>query len=145
MQRSAALLTTNGDERLPAEEAWGAPRAAIRNARATGGLAWFHLVDPDAEEMTAAGRALDLNPLTVEDAASGRQQPNVPASLVASRDHSGDFALEEQQRVEPFLRDLIDDVSGTATLAANQARELDAVVSSYETTCRPCSGSTPGW
>lgn len=259
MQRSAALLTPNGDRRLPAEEAWAAPRAAIRDARATGGLAWFHLVDPDAEEMTAAGRALDLNPLAVEDAASGRQQPKVQrfpqhlfivlwdlvaaggdgrigvnevflflgegwlltvqhskgmertdlaavlehrrrdtgggamaaayaimadavtrysqvtadveaaleeleervfdpeseggadgiflvrqnigridravsslaASLVASRDHFGDFALEEQ-RVEPFLRDLIDDVSGTATLAADQARALDAVVSSYE-------------
>ena len=60
-----------------------------------------------------------------------RAVSSLAASLVASRDHFGDFAFEEQ-RVEPFLRDLIDDVSGTATLAADQARALDAVVSSYE-------------
>ncbi|GAB3740185.1 CorA family divalent cation transporter [Microlunatus parietis] len=51
--------------------------AALDGAKACDGLAWIDLTDPDRETLERLREPLQLHPLAVQDALSGRQQPKV--------------------------------------------------------------------
>ncbi len=53
------------------------------------------------------------------------------ASLVASMDHLKNISVGDE-RVEPYLRDLLDDLAGTNQIISDQDRALDGVLASHE-------------
>ncbi len=52
-------------------------------------------------------------------------------ALDAGRDHLEDLVVASE-KLGPYLRDLRDDVAATATLAADQSRALDGIMSTHE-------------
>ncbi|WP_350348307.1 CorA family divalent cation transporter [Agromyces sp. G08B096] len=60
-----------------------------------------------------------------------RAVASLSAALEASLGHFEELALD-REKLGPYLRDLIDDIAGTTVLATDQARALEAIVSSHE-------------
>ena len=61
----------------------------------------------------------------------GRAVSSLSTALQASRERFSEFTVDDQD-VEPYLRDLLDDVVGTAALTADQNSALDGLVSTHE-------------
>ncbi|HEY0119583.1 MAG TPA: CorA family divalent cation transporter [Cellulomonas sp.] len=61
----------------------------------------------------------------------GRAASSLAAALESSRDHLSKASVGGRA-VEPYLRDLLDDLSGTAAVLRDQSSTLDAVVASHE-------------
>ena len=60
-----------------------------------------------------------------------RAVSSLASALKASQDHFDELVLDHQD-VKPYLRDLLDDLVGTATLTADQNIALGGVLSSHE-------------
>ncbi len=60
-----------------------------------------------------------------------RAVASLATALETSQEHFQKLTLDDQS-VEPYLRDLLDDLVGTAALTADQSRALDGVVSTHE-------------
>ena len=60
-----------------------------------------------------------------------RASSSLATSLQASEEHFTKLTVGDED-VEPYLRDLLDDLVGTATLTTDQSTALDGVVSSHE-------------
>ena len=61
----------------------------------------------------------------------GRAVSSLSTALQASRERFSEFTVDDEN-VEPYLRDLLDDVVGTAALTADQNSALDGLVSTHE-------------
>jgi magnesium transporter len=60
-----------------------------------------------------------------------RAVSSLAKSLETSRDHLSDLAVGNRT-IEPYMRDLLDDLAGTAQLVSDQGVALDGVLSSHE-------------
>jgi magnesium transporter len=60
-----------------------------------------------------------------------RAVSSIAASLRASTDHLDQLTVGDE-KILPYLHDLLDDAAGTAALLNDQSRALDAVLSSHE-------------
>ncbi len=61
----------------------------------------------------------------------GRAASSLATALESSREHLLTVSVDGRA-VDPYLRDLLDDLSGTAALLRDQSSTLDAVVASHE-------------
>ncbi len=61
----------------------------------------------------------------------GRAVSSLSTALQASKERFSEFTVDDQD-VEPYLRDLLDDLVGTAALTADQNSALDGLVSTHE-------------
>ncbi|MEJ1230548.1 MAG: CorA family divalent cation transporter [Galbitalea sp.] len=60
-----------------------------------------------------------------------RAVASLARALETSREHLSSLVIGDR-RIEPYLRDLLDDLAGTAQLVSDQGSALDGVVSSHE-------------
>ncbi|HEU0206440.1 MAG TPA: CorA family divalent cation transporter [Pseudolysinimonas sp.] len=60
-----------------------------------------------------------------------RASSSLATALQSAQDHFDRLTMDDED-VQPYLRDLRDDLVGTATLTTNQSAALDGVVSSHE-------------
>lgn len=60
-----------------------------------------------------------------------RAVSGLTAALEGGRDHLSDLAVD-RERLEPYLEHLIDGLAGTAAMADDHSRSIDAVISSHE-------------
>lgn len=60
-----------------------------------------------------------------------RAVSSLASALEASKDHLGALVVGHE-KLEPYLRDLLDDLSGTGQLVSDQGAALDGVLSSHE-------------
>ena len=61
----------------------------------------------------------------------GRAVSSLSTALQASQERFSEFTVDDEN-VEPYLRDLLDDLVGTAALTADQNSALDGLVSTHE-------------
>jgi len=60
-----------------------------------------------------------------------RASASLSTALQTSQEHFRQLSIDDQN-VQPFLQDLLDDLVGAATLSTDQSTALDAVVSTHE-------------